>query len=137
MIAVDINVLVRFLVRDDAMQATRAAALTRADEIWVSKTVLLETEWVLRSLYGFSPESQQVARTADFAVRVFSVATVATVPYSIVRQPTDRNSGVLFSPIDISLSPCACSGGERNSPSLISPCWRGPSTERGHCTLFT
>jgi len=39
--------------------------------------------------------------------------------------------------IDISLSPRACSGGERNSPSLISPCWRGPSTERGHCTLFT
>jgi hypothetical protein len=34
------------------------------------------------------------------------------VPYSIVRQPTDRNSGVLFFPIDISLSSCACSGGE-------------------------
>ena len=57
------------------------------------------------------------------------------MPYSIVRQPTDRNSGVLFFPL--SLSPCACSGGERNSPSLTSPCWREPSTERGHCTLFT
>jgi hypothetical protein len=32
------------------------------------------------------------------------------VPYSVVRQPTDRNSGVLFFPL--SLSPCACSGGE-------------------------
>jgi hypothetical protein len=64
------------------------------------------------------------------------VAIIATVPYSIVRQPTDRNSGVLFFPIDISLSPCACSGGERNSPSLISPCWREPSTERGHGTVF-
>ena len=42
---------------DDAKQAARAAALIRANEIWVSKTVLLETEWVLRSLYGFSPES--------------------------------------------------------------------------------
>jgi predicted nucleic-acid-binding protein len=57
MIAVDTNVLVRFLVRDDAMQAARAAGLIRANEIWVSKTVLLETEWVLRSLYDFSPES--------------------------------------------------------------------------------
>jgi predicted nucleic-acid-binding protein len=57
MIAVDTNVLVRFLVRDNATQAARAAALVRANEIWVSKTVLLETEWVLRSLYGFSPES--------------------------------------------------------------------------------
>jgi len=57
MIAVDTNVLVRFLVRDDAKQAARAAELIRGNEIWVSKTVLLETEWVLRSLYGFSPES--------------------------------------------------------------------------------
>jgi predicted nucleic-acid-binding protein len=57
MIAVDTNVLVRFLVRDNPRQAARAAALIRTNEIWVSKTVLLETEWVLRSLYGFSPES--------------------------------------------------------------------------------
>jgi len=68
------------------------------------------------------------------------------VPDSIVRQPTGRNSaryylvpgsGVLFLPIDISLSSRACSGGESNSPSLISPYWREPSTERGHGTLFT
>ncbi len=57
MVAVDTNVLVRFLVGDDAKQAARAASLIRADEIWISKTVLLETEWVLRSLYGFSPDS--------------------------------------------------------------------------------
>ena len=57
MIAVDTNVLVRFLVGDNPTQAARAAALIRANEIWVCKTVLLETEWVLRSLYGFSPES--------------------------------------------------------------------------------
>ena len=57
MIAVDTSVLVRFLVRDDAKQAGRAASLIRANEIWISKTVLLETEWVLRSLYGFLPGS--------------------------------------------------------------------------------
>ena len=57
MVAVDTNILVRFLVRDDAKQAAGAASLIRADEIWISKTVLLETEWVLRSLYGFSPDS--------------------------------------------------------------------------------
>ena len=57
MIAVDTNVVVRFLVRDDAKQAARAAELIRSNEIWISKTVLLETEWVLRSLYRFSPES--------------------------------------------------------------------------------
>jgi hypothetical protein len=51
-----------------------------------------------------------VARTAGFAVRVFSAAVIVTVPYSIVRQPTDRNPGVLFFPI--SLSPCAGPGGD-------------------------
>jgi len=56
MIAVDTNVLVRFLVRDDAKQAARAAELIRDNQIWISKTVLFETEWVLRSLYGFKPE---------------------------------------------------------------------------------
>jgi len=56
MIAVDTNVLVRFLVRDDAKQAARAAELIRDNQIWISKTVLFETEWVLRSLYGFKPK---------------------------------------------------------------------------------
>jgi predicted nucleic acid-binding protein len=43
MIEVDSNVLVRFLVRDHAKQAARAEALIRANEIWVSKTVLCAT----------------------------------------------------------------------------------------------
>src|SRR5208337_250589 len=69
MIAVDTNVLVRILVRDDPMQAARAAGLIRANEIWVSKTVLLETESVLRSLYGFSPESLSGALRALAGLR--------------------------------------------------------------------
>ena len=69
MIAVDTNILVRFLVRDNPTQAARAAALIRANEIWVSKTVLLETEWVLRSLYGFSLESLTRALTALAGLR--------------------------------------------------------------------
>lgn len=56
MIAVDTNILVRFLVRDNLKQAQRAASLIRNSEVWISKTVILETEWVLRSLYGFAPE---------------------------------------------------------------------------------
>ena len=56
MIAVDTNALVRFFVHDDATQAAAATALIRSDEIWITKTVLLEAEWVLRSLYGFTPQ---------------------------------------------------------------------------------
>jgi predicted nucleic-acid-binding protein len=57
MLAVDTNVLVRLLTPDDSRQAARAASLLHSEEIWVAKTVLLETEWVLRSLYDFGPES--------------------------------------------------------------------------------
>ena len=49
--AVDTNVLVRLLTGDDAAQAKRAAALFKKESIFVPKTVLLETEWVLRRLY--------------------------------------------------------------------------------------
>ena len=44
--AVDTNVLVRLLVRDDARQATAAEAFV-AKGAWVSTLVLAETLWVL------------------------------------------------------------------------------------------
>jgi predicted nucleic-acid-binding protein len=53
MIAVDTNVLVRLLTGDEPEQAAAARALFAAEPIWIAKTVLLETGWVLRSLYGF------------------------------------------------------------------------------------
>jgi predicted nucleic-acid-binding protein len=52
-LAVDTNVLVRFLARDDADQVAQADDLFRRDHIWIPKTVLLETEWVLRDSYSF------------------------------------------------------------------------------------
>ena len=53
MTAVDTNVLVRLLTGDEARQATAARSLFAKEKIWIAKTVLLETDWVLRSLYGF------------------------------------------------------------------------------------
>lgn len=55
MIAVDTNVLVRLLTGDDPAQARRAAALFSESRILIPKTVLLETEWVLRYSYGQQP----------------------------------------------------------------------------------
>jgi predicted nucleic-acid-binding protein len=58
MTAVDTNVLVRILTKDDANQAALAAGfMQRQDRVYVLKTVLLETEWVLRSSYGFDREA--------------------------------------------------------------------------------
>jgi predicted nucleic-acid-binding protein len=53
MTAVDTNVLVRLLTGDDAKQAAAARSLFGSEPIWIATTVLLETGWVLRSLYGF------------------------------------------------------------------------------------
>jgi predicted nucleic-acid-binding protein len=53
MIALDTNVLVRLLVNDDPAQGARARAAFEAEPIWIGKTVLLETFWVLRSVYDF------------------------------------------------------------------------------------
>lgn len=49
--AVDTNVLLRLLTGDDVAQTKRVAALFTREAIYIPKTVLLETEWVLRRLY--------------------------------------------------------------------------------------
>jgi predicted nucleic-acid-binding protein len=59
MIGLDTNVLVRFLVEDDAVQAARATALieqaiSESATLFISDVVLCETVWVLTSRYGFS-----------------------------------------------------------------------------------
>lgn len=54
MISVDTNVLVRLLTNDDPKQGAIAARLFSREDIHVSKTVLLETAWVLRSAYELS-----------------------------------------------------------------------------------
>lgn len=51
MIAIDTNVIVRFLVNDNREQARRARALVESEDAFVASSVLLESEWVLRSAY--------------------------------------------------------------------------------------
>src|SRR5664279_1810736 len=63
MVAVDTNVLVRLLTGDDSRQETAARSLFAREPIWIAKTVLLETGWVLRSLYGFEESSIRDAFT--------------------------------------------------------------------------
>ena len=59
MIGLETHVLVRFLLRDDEAQFQKANKLIQrevsdGEGVLVSQLVLLETEWVLRSRYGFS-----------------------------------------------------------------------------------
>ncbi len=50
--AVDTNILVRLLTADDARQSAAAQAVFR-ERVWIAKTVLLETAWVLGKVYDF------------------------------------------------------------------------------------
>lgn len=60
MIAIDKTLIVRYLTGDHPAQSARAKALIDAEPVYVCLTVLLETEWVLRSVYGYG--TTQIAR---------------------------------------------------------------------------
>jgi predicted nucleic-acid-binding protein len=55
MLAVDTNIIVRFLTKDDPQQSPKARDLLSQNDTWLGATVMLETEWVLRSVYSYSP----------------------------------------------------------------------------------
>lgn len=52
--AIDTNVLVRLIARDDDRQAAAAEAFV-AGGAWVGHLVLAETLWVLTTIYGLGP----------------------------------------------------------------------------------
>jgi len=63
-ICVDTNVVVRLIVGDDAHQTAHAKALVSGHEVQVATTVLLESAWVLRRLYGFDQAAVRNALAA-------------------------------------------------------------------------
>lgn len=69
MTAVDTNVLVRVLTSDDARQDLAARTLLASGPIWIAKTVLLETAWVLRSLYHFEESAIRIALVKLLGIR--------------------------------------------------------------------
>ncbi|WP_337188410.1 type II toxin-antitoxin system VapC family toxin [Phenylobacterium sp.] len=68
MIAIDTNVVVRFLIRDDEAQWARAHALVRDNEVFVASTVVLEAAWVLRSVHRYSRE--EIVRALEMFSRL-------------------------------------------------------------------
>ena len=71
-IAVDTNVLIRAVVRDDAKQAAVAVKVLRdADLIAVALPCLCEFVWVLLKVYGFQP--------ADIAGAIRALMAAANV----------------------------------------------------------
>jgi len=83
-IAVDTNVLVRLLTGDEPEQARRSGELFARNQVFIPKTVVLETEWVLRYAYGFEPE----AIVSGFR-NLFGLANVNVEDLPAVKQALD------------------------------------------------
>lgn len=85
MLALDTNVLVRYLTGDHPRQSAQARALVDGSDVFVSDTVMLESEWVLRAVYGYTPA--EVCR----ALRAFAgLARVSVQSPALVAQALDR-----------------------------------------------
>jgi predicted nucleic-acid-binding protein len=73
MLAIDTNLIVRYLTGDHPKQSPRARKLIEGQPVFAAITVILEVEWVLRSAYGY--RSTDVAR----ALRAFAGLPTVTV----------------------------------------------------------
>lgn len=73
MLAIDTNLIVRYLTGDHPGQSARARALIDGQPVFASVTVMLEVEWVLRSTYGYRPVD--IAR----ALRAFAGLPTVTI----------------------------------------------------------
>ena len=83
MIAIDTNVIIRLLTRDDADQYEKAYKLLKFNEVFISDTVILETEWVLRFAYGYKREQIVQALTGLFGLASVHINHPALVDKAI------------------------------------------------------
>ena len=86
--AVDTNVVVRYLTGDDPGQAARAKAAIDAGNVFVSTTVLLESAWVLRSVYGLAGEEAAAALRAFSGLPGVSVESPDLIAEALGRAET-------------------------------------------------
>lgn len=96
MLAIDTNLIVRYLVADDPGQAARARKLIDGDDTYVCVTVMLETGWVLRSAYGFSAAQCAKALTEFAGLSRVTVEDAAAVAKALgwMRQGVDFADGL-------------------------------------------
>jgi len=79
MIAIDTNIVVRYLTGDHPEQSVRARAIVDSQPVFVPVTVVLETEWVLRSAYGYKPGDVARALRAFGGLPQVTIEDAATV----------------------------------------------------------
>lgn len=82
-LGIDANILVRLAVADDRRQADAVTALMaklgKEEALYINISVLLETNWVLRRLYGYDRHSVLAFLQAVLERREFEVADYEAV----------------------------------------------------------
>lgn len=68
MVAIDTNILIRLLTRDNEEQFRKAKTLFANNDIFIPETVILESEWVLRYAYKFEPAAICAALTGTLGL---------------------------------------------------------------------
>ena len=79
MLAIDTNLIVRYLTGDHPEQSPRARQLIDGQVVFVAVTVILEVEWVLRSAYGYAPPDIIRALRAFGGLRTVQIEDPAIV----------------------------------------------------------
>jgi predicted nucleic-acid-binding protein len=92
--AVDTNVLVRLATRDDARQTDAAEAFVAAGA-WVPHLVLVETMWVLATVYDLAPAKVAAAVEMFLQHRDLTVQDADVVAAALAQ--FRRNPGLGFS----------------------------------------
>lgn len=90
MIAIDTNIIIRLLTRDDKNQYNASLQLFNKEQIFIPDTVILETEWVLRFAYEFKPKDVCIAFR-----KLFGLPNVHLTNELIVAQAIDWHENEL------------------------------------------
>ncbi len=93
MVAIDTNIIIRFLTRDDEAQYKKAYRIFNKQKNFIPDSVILETEWVLRYAYNF-----QSKNICDAFKRLFGLENVyISNPHSTAQAIEWHSSGLDFS----------------------------------------
>lgn len=129
--AVDTNVFVRRIAKDDALQ-TELAEAAFASPVYLATGVLLETEWVLRSIYRWPRERIGNALSTLLSVRGVTVENAEGMFWAIDRYRAgadwadmlhlvaSRRCDVFRHLRPASRPPGGCSGSDRDREAVLA-----------------
>ncbi|MFT4148644.1 MAG: type II toxin-antitoxin system VapC family toxin [Paracoccaceae bacterium] len=85
MIAIDTNIVVRYLTGDHPEQSACARTAVDGQAVFVPVTVMLEVEWVLRSAYGYATPDVSKALRAFGGLPTVTIEDGASVADALDR----------------------------------------------------